>query len=598
MHRHAALAQWEDGEGTHLEKSWGHRLQVHYYSLDDSDLHSFGNCAWAAKLPFHHLIFKPKDNLEWVCIYQHCHSWKVARVAHRDEIMVAKCAPVLVEGEAMVPIEGGGAVPWSLVRAATPTDLGINPNLHVIDVDEARPKIQQKPNMNIGHASKFPHHLHPQPEFTEDCLVQSLWNVGCKVQRESGPHWALQDGNRLLQNFSKRLKVVHLKDLQPLKKYVVHIPASLTKEEVDAAPPDNDHFVAVRTFENDFEVKDGKHVNQFDGSVSDFAYGLNTEWSGSEATWYELCGFPRGDGKQCLQASARQHVDRLGGMHKKRSLYSPETRRRILDRWGPAKYQRMRTEAGMALEREVEDESENLSESLVRVVNATEEQIALYAPLQEDFKLALRIVTLCVLEPIQWTRENDLLLARVAALLLSDVVAHADGVHRYRQGAYRRIEEIPNVCMVKMESLLSTAQIIFNHLKSFNVPRDMDTVFHHIEVNLEAIQSSEPVTSRDMFLPKEDYAAWALDACKGLRDCSSRFTSKSNAERIVDLLGTWTRVPRPTAPLVSVAFDDCAVAIDDDQDDPDLRVVQVPKTERICAISEFRSSSSMMRRTG
>ena len=140
MDQQEKVAQWENAEGTYLEKRWGQRLEVPFYSMDDSGLTYFGNCKWVAKLPFHHLIIKPRELFSFGPIYQNSYSWKVARVACRDEIMVAKCAPVLVEGWQMIPIEGGGSVTFMQVRAVTHDDLGLNSALKVIDIDAQRPK--------------------------------------------------------------------------------------------------------------------------------------------------------------------------------------------------------------------------------------------------------------------------------------------------------------------------------------------------------------------------------------------------------------------------------------------------------------------------
>ena len=87
-------------------------------------MHQFGECEWTPKIPFHHLIFVPK--YEWVSVYKNSHSWEVKRLARKDEVLVAKCAPVLVDGCRMMPIEGGGSVPASNVRVATAADLGLN----------------------------------------------------------------------------------------------------------------------------------------------------------------------------------------------------------------------------------------------------------------------------------------------------------------------------------------------------------------------------------------------------------------------------------------------------------------------------------------
>ena len=107
MDQRGAIATWERAEPTSLEKQWGELLAVVYHAVDDSGLIAFGQCQWTPKLPFHHLILKPKDDIDWVCIYKNSYSWDVARVAHKGEIMVALCAPVIVDGCAMVPVEGG-----------------------------------------------------------------------------------------------------------------------------------------------------------------------------------------------------------------------------------------------------------------------------------------------------------------------------------------------------------------------------------------------------------------------------------------------------------------------------------------------------------
>ena len=193
-------------------------------------------------------------------------------------------------------------------------------------------------------------------------------------------------------------------------------------------------------------------------------------------------------------------------------------------------------------------------------------------------KLVFRIIAMFVMDPIHWSKENTLLVTRVAVLLMPDVVAHSDGVHRYRQGAFRRIEDIPSVSMVKMESVLSKAHVILIIFKNDNVERTMEDVFRHISMNLNELESATPVTSRDLCKGMV-YASWALGACKGVGECASRFSSKSSTEKIVDLLGTWTRIPRPVHTVVSVAFDDCAIRIADDETDKDLRITQIAKSK-------------------
>ena len=105
MNQCALINEWEDAEPTYLEKEWGERLTVPYYAIDDSDTHKYGSCLWTPSLPFHHLFWCP---LYDVCVYDNCDSWVVKTVALAGEVLVADGPPVVVDGFAMVPLEGGG----------------------------------------------------------------------------------------------------------------------------------------------------------------------------------------------------------------------------------------------------------------------------------------------------------------------------------------------------------------------------------------------------------------------------------------------------------------------------------------------------------
>ena len=56
------------------------------------------------------------------------------------------------------------------------------------------------------------------------------------------------------------------------------------------------HYLAVRIFEDDFDIKDGQELQQFDGSAREFARHYNATHPGSEATWYEVVDLEIGDG--------------------------------------------------------------------------------------------------------------------------------------------------------------------------------------------------------------------------------------------------------------------------------------------------------------
>ena len=94
---------------------------------------------------------------------------------------------------------------------------------------------------------------------------------------------------------------------------------------------------------------------------------------------------------------------------------------------------------------------------------------------------------------------------------------------------------------------------------------------------MDTFSGAQPVTSADLTQKKgQEYAAWAWDACRGIRELGGRFTGKANAEKLVELLGTWTHAPREWPPFVSVAFLDCAIRIDDTAQGED-RLKQIEK---------------------
>ncbi|CAK0812923.1 unnamed protein product, partial [Prorocentrum cordatum] len=513
--------------------------------------------------------------------------------------------------------------------------------------------------------------------FANVCIKKNLRNLGYKIAiDEDGPYYALRDGNRFLEPFGKALKYVQgpRPDAFPMK-YVVHVHGY--------------HFIAVKTFEDGYDVIDDKELLHFDENI-----GALVEALGPDATWYAVTDasevsegtdesepHPRdsggssrcssdaglwpngaasasdrteesvtegmmfdqqafgaylrrlddeGDASDADQSSSApddadsestdapvlsdgtersdadslgdphrgepqlrhprpvrcgdlEDVDRWGGMDSG-ELYPDDARRRILEKWEPAKYRRLQGLPGPALQAEVEPDGGDVREAAKRIVAKTDELLQAWDPQPAGAEYyCMRLLTMCATGTSHWNANNDLLVTRIAALILSDVVAHTDGVYICKQGSFGRSEEIPTTHMYRVESVLSMTQVMLVKLMKANALRNVDTVFQFLESDVGTWASGDPVCSIDLQGKKDGVAAWAHDARKGLRDIVGRFTGKMQSERLVELLGSWTHVPKPEAPFVSVAFEDCAIKIDDGASSAAEGIVQIPKKrENLC----------------
>ena len=143
--------------------------------------------------------------------------------------------------------------------------------------------------------------------------------------------------------------------------------------------------------------------------------------------------------------------------------------KRLLELWESERFSRLvRRRLDLPqIEPDIELPDEDLRESLYRVKDATDLEMAVWthAPLQ-NVRDAIYVIALCILENPQVRPSNDLLVTRVCSLLCSDRYrAHPDGVVCYINGSFRRLEELQEPTMRRIEYLLTLAQKILRKAK-------------------------------------------------------------------------------------------------------------------------------------
>ena len=128
------MREWS--EPTSLEFQWRERLTVPVYAYDDMSVGTSipGQCIWIPRK-----IQRLRDHLfytaEWdTYMYKNSYSWELRGLVQKGDIVVSSGPPTLVGGEYMIPLEGGGAVQRKWMRPSSPPELGINPNIYVVDI--------------------------------------------------------------------------------------------------------------------------------------------------------------------------------------------------------------------------------------------------------------------------------------------------------------------------------------------------------------------------------------------------------------------------------------------------------------------------------
>ena len=78
---------------------------------------------------------------------------------------------------------------------------------------------------------------------------------------------------------------------------------------------------------------------------------------------------------------------------------------------------------------------------------------------------ALKLIAYYLMDTRRWLPSNDLEVTTIAAVVFEDRLrAHTDGVVRYKQGAFQRIEELSCGGMTRIERALQLAAILFREL--------------------------------------------------------------------------------------------------------------------------------------
>ena len=244
------LAIREHTDPTSLELGWGEKLTVPLYAFDDhaAVLRSYGQCLWdpqKIRKDLHDFLLYVIT--EDACVYKNSYSWAERGVVPKGQVVVSCAPPTLVEGEIMIPLEGGGAVQKRWTRQASQADLALDPMLYVVDVDvpkSIRRRFARLRRRRLDHDNDHSHTdfrtalrngfytsgyaakseqetVSPKYRFT--CLIDALRDLGSKVPyTRDGPLWTLAHGNEILEPFGKRLKRVD--DIRSVGKYIIHRP--------------------------------------------------------------------------------------------------------------------------------------------------------------------------------------------------------------------------------------------------------------------------------------------------------------------------------------------------------------------------------------
>ena len=161
-----SIAQIERFEPSTLEKNLGERLQVPIHAFDDSGLCVRG--LWKATKKHTLAIF----------------------YKNKDSILVAGDAPKLSRTARcwILPLEGGGAVPWNCVTPAQPCDLGINPDIVVSEIGRTRARPSRRYSaFHSAMALSFVNHKFVGRVADPDLVHQSIqhlvsWEKGRLVE--------------------------------------------------------------------------------------------------------------------------------------------------------------------------------------------------------------------------------------------------------------------------------------------------------------------------------------------------------------------------------------------------------------------------------
>ncbi len=99
-------------------------------------------------------------------------------------------------------------------------------------------------------------------------------------------------------------------------------------------------------------------------------------------------------------------------------------------------------------------------------------------PKPDVFRKVLLLVALHLDSSVGWDATSDILATKILGTALGDVLrGHPDGVYHYMNGAWNRIEEIPESLLRSMELVLVRARCLYKVLMTQKVERKWDHVF-------------------------------------------------------------------------------------------------------------------------
>eukprot|EP00975_Prorocentrum_lima_P035284 7412337-Prorocentrum_lima.AAC.1 len=133
---------------------------------------------------------------------------------------------------------------------------------------------------------------------------------------------------------------------------------------------------------------------------------------------------------------------------------------------------------------------------------------------------AMKVVALHLDAGVNWDSRSDIITTRLLGTLYGDELrAHAEGVYLYDNGAWCRIEEIPEPILRDMELVLMRAQCLYQVLMTQEIERDWTAVF-------DALKEVDPNENFNPVLDCEwTNRHWAGVAGKELKHIPARFTS-------------------------------------------------------------------------
>ena len=125
-------------------------------------------------------------------------------------------------------------------------------------------------------------------------------------------------------------------------------------------------------------------------------------------------------------------------------------------------------------------------------------------------------------------------MTKLLGTMLGDVLkAHPDGVYYYLNGAWVRVEEIPEFLLRSMEVVLVKARALYKVVMESNAARDWAEVFGVFQ---NQVIGKNPKPACDFEFSAKH---WAACAGKAVKFIPSRFTAGARGKALIDSFGAW-----------------------------------------------------------